>query len=248
MPRIGDDENMVPFKAGHFGFSAANPSNLGSTEYTLVTIVADESGSTRSFRTEMVKSIKEIVKACSRSPRADSLMLRLVAFGDNMREVHGFKPLANCNLDDYDNAFTGGGLTALFDASENAITSTAKYGEALIKKDMSVNGIVFVITDGDDNRSVMTRATVRAALQSAVSETTLESLVSVLIGVNVTEPALAKALSEFHTDAGFTQYIELTDATANKLAKLAEFVSKSISAQSQSLGTGGPSKQISLTV
>ena len=71
---------------------------------------------------------------------------------------------------------------------------------------------------------------------------------SVLIGVNVTNPTLAAYLSSFKTDAGFTQYIELDNATAGKLAKLAEFVSKSISAQSQALGTGGPSKQLSLTV
>ena len=46
-------------------------------------------------------------------------------------------------------------------------------------------------------------------------------------------------------NAGFTQYIELADAKANTLAKLADFVSRSISSQSQSLNTGGPSKSLS---
>lgn len=248
MPRIGDNENMQNFKAGHFGFSATNPLKLGSTEYTIVSIAVDESGSTKPFQAEMIKALKEIIKACKHSPRADSLMIRLVAFDDKLREVHGFRPLAECNIDDYDTALNGGGLTSVYDAAENVITATSKYGESLIANDLSVNGILFVITDGEDNRSASTKNTVRDALKGAVSETTLESLVSVLIGVNVNDPALAAALKSFKDDAGFTQYIELDNASAGKLAKLAEFVSKSISAQSQALGTGGPSKQLNLTV
>lgn len=248
MPRIGDNEDMQNFKAGHFGFSAANPTTLGSTQYTIVTIVVDESGSTKPFQSDMVKALKAIVEACQKSPRADSLMIRLLAFDSNVREVHGFKPLTTCNVDSYDTALAGGGMTALYDACEDAISATAKYGETLIKNDLEVNGILFVITDGDDNKSTLTRATVRDSLKNAVSEKTLESLVSVLIGVNVVEPALAKYLKDFKDEVGFTQFEDIGSATANKLAKLAQFVSKSISAQSQALGTGGPSKQLSLSV
>jgi uncharacterized protein YegL len=176
-------------------------------------------------------------------------MIRMLTFDTNVKEFHGFKPLENCAIDDYDNSLkVNGGLTALYDASENAISATANYGRTLIANDLSVNGILFVITDGDDNRSTLSQNSVHDALKNAVSEETLESLVSVLIGVNITIPTMAKYLSDFKDAAGFTQYIELDNASAGKLAKLAEFVSKSISAQSQSLGTGGPSQQLSLSV
>ena len=148
MPRIGDDE-MQNFKTGHFGFSAANPAKLGSTEYTLVTVAIDDSGSVSTFKSNIIKGLKEIVKSCQYSPRADSLMLRVLIFGSHVVEAHGFKPLANCNLDDYDNMPADKGMTALYDASENAITATTGYGKTLIANDLSVNGILFVITDGD---------------------------------------------------------------------------------------------------
>ena len=68
-----------------------------------------------------------------------------------------------------------------------------------------------------------------------------KSLVSVLVGVNVADPRLSQYLMQLHRDAGFTQYVELDDATPDTLARLADFVSRSIAAQSQALGTGGAS-------
>jgi len=135
-------------------------------------------------------------------------------------------------------------MTALFDATENAIASTAAYGKQLIANDFNANGIVFVITDGDNNNSKLTVKYVKEAFQYALKEETLESLVSILIGVNVQEALLSQKLSEFKDQAGFTQYLEIDNAKASTLAKLAEFVSKSISSQSQALGTGGASQQL----
>ena len=43
-------------------------------------------------------------------------------------------------------------------------------------------------------------------------------------------------------------HIDVGDATPRKLAKLAAFVSQSISSQSQALGTGGPSQNIAATI
>ena len=45
-----------------------------------------------------------------------------------------------------------------------------------------------------------------------------------------------------------SQYIDAGAATKGKLAKLADFVSQSVSSQSQALGTGGPSQNISATI
>mgnify|MGYP002622060811 FL=1 len=111
-------------------------------------------------------------------------------------------------------------------------------------QDFDVNGIVFVITDGEDNISKTTANQVKAALEQAVKGENLESMVSVLIGVNVQDPYVAAALNDFNNTAGFTQYVELDNANKNTLAKLAQFVSKSISSQSQALGSGGPSQSI----
>jgi len=68
--------------------------------------------------------------------------------------------------------------------------------------------------------------------------------VSILIGVNITDSMVSQALNDFNTRAGFTQYVEIGNASKSTLAKLAQFVSKSISSQSQALGTGSASASL----
>jgi hypothetical protein len=86
-------------------------------------------------------------------------------------------------------------------------------------------------------------------LSAAVHGEATESMVSILIGVGVAGYAeVAAELKRFKAEAEITQYVETQDANAKTLAMLAEFVSKSISAQSASLGTGGPSQPTSLSI
>lgn len=245
MPRLTGDEmeNHSP-AVGNFKYSAVGIDKLGASEYTLATLIVDVSGSVGSFLPEMTAAIKEIVNACKYSPRADNLMLRLVIFDNTVDEVHGFKLLPACNPADYDNALRNGGATALFDAATTGIKATTDFGKQLTDKEYDVNGIIFVITDGCNNCGVRGVGAVKDALIEATKKELLESLVSILIAVNMTEPTVAAELQAFHKDAGFTQFVELKDASAKTLAKLAQFVSKSVSSQSQALGTGGPSKSL----
>lgn len=228
-----------------YGFSATRVEDLGASEYTLVGIATDVSGSVTGFRKEIEACVKTVVKACRHSPRADNLMLRLVTFEMRLRELHGFKPLSNCNPDDYDGAIIIGGTTALFDAAVNVVESVTRYGKDLVDQDFEVNGIVFVITDGDDNASKTTVNSLKDALDRAVRSESLESLVSILVGVNTdASTGLNQYLDNIAKTAGFTQYVSIDKADEKTLAKLADFVSRSISSQSQALGTGGPSQSL----
>ena len=231
---------------GSFGYSAARLKDLGATEYTLVTIVTDRSGSVTSFVAELTQCLKEIVQACKFSPRADNLLIRIVQFGDTLEEIHGFKLLSEIKPDDYDNAIQIKGNTALYDASANAVEATVDYGRKLSDQDFQVNAIAFVLTDGCENASVMGINAVKDALKKAAKTEAMESLISILVAVNMDDPDVADALNRFHADAGFTQFVVLKDASAKTLAKLAQFVSKSISAQSQALGSGAPSQPLTI--
>jgi hypothetical protein len=245
MPVFTDNMDSHALQGSNYGFSAKRIDDLGATEYTLVGIACDGSSSVTMFRDEMEKCVKEIVKACARSPRSDNLMMRFVLFNSRLSEVHGFKPLSECNQDDYTNSVQTGGTTAMFDAGCNLADSITQYGADLVKNDFDVNGILFVITDGADNASAMTAGELKKALERAVQSEALESIVSVLVGVNVQDPQLSGLLRDISQSVGFTQYVELGDAKATTLARLAEFVSRSISSQSQALGTGGPSQSLS---
>jgi hypothetical protein len=245
MPVLNDitiDEINLP--NSHYGYSATRIEHLGATEYTIATVACDVSGSTSNFTLEMEAAIKKIVEACKFSPRADNLLLRLVEFDDTLDEIHGFKLLENCHADDYSGVLRAGGSTALYDAAENSVTATVNYGGHLSTNDLSANAILFVITDGCDNASKLSAKKVKNALQKAVTSEALESVVSILVGVNVQDPMVSQELKQFYIDAGFTQYVELDKADAQTLAGLAHFVSRSIYAQSVTLSTNGNSQSL----
>jgi uncharacterized protein YegL len=247
MPKFDTSANQdleqFNLKTSHYGFSATRLDALDSSEYSLVSLLCDDSSSVGGFKDEMAKTLKKVIEACQKSPRADNLMLRFCTFADSFSEVHGFKRLQTIQQSDYDHVLGKGGMTALYDAAENGISATAAYGKHLMENDFSVNGIVFILTDGQDNRSKQTPAAVKDALGQATKQENLESIISVLVGVNSTGD-LDQYLDGFKTEAGITQYVPMGDATPQKLAKLAEFVSKSISATSQSLGSGSASAPI----
>lgn len=235
------DNDMQLAKVGTFGFSGVRPDKLGAAEYTLATLVMDKTGSVSSFAQVLLNAKIAVVQACQKSPRAEFLLLRNTEFNTSVEEVHGFVELARLDPLQYP-APRCGGMTNLFDATYDAVAATNEYAKTLSDAEFSVNGIVFVVTDGDDTSSVQTPAAVAAELKRGVQNEWLESLTVVLIGVNAQR--YQQELNKFYADAGLTQYVDAGDATPERLARLADFVSRSISSQSQALGTGGPSQAL----
>lgn len=234
--------DMQGGKAAGFNFSGVRPEKLGATEYTLVTVVTDKTGSVTPFAADLLAMKRAVVEACRKSPRSAYVLLRQVEFNTAVDEVHGFLELKDIDPAQYQEPATGG-ATALYDATFAAVTATRVYGKTLTDAEFGVNAIVFIITDGDDNasRTGTAKAIAREVAESVKSEA-LESIRVVLIGINAGR--YRATLQSFAAQAGIDQYVDVGDANAGRLAKLARFVSQSISSQSQSLGTGGPSQAL----
>jgi uncharacterized protein YegL len=250
MPRLLDDSMEIHnIGTGAFSFSGTRVEHLGATEYTLVTVAVDETGSVIDFQDELREMLITAVEACKRSPRSDNLLVRVITFNDTYdkgtNEIHGFRPLAEIDTTTYEKLHPGG-RTPLYDACYSAIGASNAYAKQLSDDDFGVNGIVFVITDGANNVSSATANMVKEEAEKSVKGEVLESMVSVLIGINAA--AYRDLLERFHKEAGLTQYVDAGEVTTRRLARLAEFVSTSVSSQSQALGTGGPSQQISATI
>ena len=252
MPRLNTkDGEQINLRIGGSGFSfkGARIEHLGATEYTLVTIAVDESGSVSGFADELRKMLIMAVDACKKSPRSDNILVRVIRFSDKypkgVDEIHGFMALAEIDTSQY-LALKPGGCTPLCDACFSAIGATNVYGKQLLDQDFGVNAIAFVITDGGENSSTATMEMVKKEAAKAVKGETLESIITVLVGINASE--CPGELANFQKEAGMTQYIDAGEATPRKLAKLASFVSRSVSSQSQALGTGGPSQNIDPTI
>lgn len=243
---IFDDDSQESFKANGSGFqfSGVNINTLGASEYTLFGIACDTSSSVSAFASEIEGCLKSALESCQRSPRVDNLLARYITFNSQITEQHGFRPLADCHPGNYTGTVRCGGQTVLRDATVNLVDSLATYGKQLIDSDYIANGILVVITDGCDVGSTLQLKQVAEAMKRAQVSESLESLVSILVGVNVQDPTVSQHLQDLKDQAGFTQYIEAADATPKTLAKLAAFISKSVSSQSQSVGSGGPSQAI----
>lgn len=243
------DKDLEQLNAGSgYKFSATKIGALGATEYTLVTIVTDSSGSVSGFAQQLELCLKTIFKACDKSPRRDNLLIRVVQFNDTLNEIHGFKLLGSIKESDYDNALNIGGSTALFDACDEAIKATATYGKQLTGQDFLCNAIVVVVTDGENNRgSIMTPAPVKKAIEAARRAESLESLITILVGVTNDDVNLNAYLTEVKNDGGFDSYVSIGTATPGRIAKLAQFISQSISSTSSALGTGQASKPVNFT-
>lgn len=227
----------------NYGYTGAKIDTLTSFQNTLALGLLDESGSTIPFARPMELMVKEIIKSLRHSPHADNLMYRHCHFATDFREHHGFVPLGQINEDQYDGCYKPNGRTSLYDSCHRVIRELLDYGEKQAEQRYQCNGIIYIITDGQDYGSTLKVPDVKDALQKAIQSESLESLVTILIGVNP-DPHVQADLQTFQQEAGFTRYIPLDDANEKTLAKLANFISQSISSQSQALGSGGPSQAI----
>lgn len=250
MPRLmatSDDQVINVPGPGNFQFSAVRIEDLGASDYTLVTIICDISGSVIHFADDLLQCIKSIVSACQKSPRAENLLIRLLTFNSEIYEIHGFKNLSDIVVDDYEE-LKPDYMTALFDATYDGIGATLEYAKQLVDQDFDCNGAVYIITDGMDNRSSMTPASIKEKVEGAIIKEEIESIVTVLVALcdpnSSWSSEIKETLEKFQKEANLSQFMDIGEATPQKLAKLAGFVSESISSQSQALGTGAPSQTL----
>jgi len=245
MPKLmGQADTTVLNTVSQFGFTAQRPETLGASEYTLVGIAIDVSGSVQPFKAGLEKAYKEIVGSCRKNPRAENLLIRAVAFNTNLNELHGFQGLDT--IDESKISLNPAGGTALFDSALEGIEAVATYGKQLADMDYLVNGVIFVVTDGEENSSITASLSkIKATLDKIRKSESLESIKVILIGVG-DETGIKNYLDDFANQVGLDQFVHIDKTDAKALAKLADFVSRSISSSSQSLKTGGPSQNLTI--
>lgn len=242
-----DDTMLMMNTTSNYQFSGVKADELGATEYTLVSIVQDVSGSVEEYKDDMEKCLATVIESCQKSPRVENLMIRLVTFNQDVEEVHGFKLLGTVSSGDYEGILFPDGYTALFDAVHTSVEATGDYGKVLADQDLLVNAIIFIVTDGMNNRGARTPASIKKLINKIMRDENLESITVVLIGVGTKQYSEVKVyLEEFKNNADINQYVEIDETTPSKLAKLANFISRSVSSTSQALGSGSQSQLLNI--
>ncbi len=245
MPRLMDQPTaLVGQTVSNFGFSGARIEDLGASEFTLANVALDLSPSTSGFVDELKKALGAVIESLAKSPRAENMLVRVETFDETLVEVHGFAPFSGMVPGDYA-VQCGGSGTALLDAILSGVEASGEYGKRLDDKDYSANAIIFIITDGMDNSSRKARnpAAIAAAVEKVRQAENLESIKTILIGVGH-EGSVKGYLEALQRDAKLDQFLWIGEATPAKIAKMADFISRSVSSASQSLGTGGASQNL----
>jgi hypothetical protein len=244
MPLLGQaTDGMETVTAGTFQFSAAKIERLASDHFTLGTVVVDVSYSLDGHESELEEMLFTSLQACQTSDEADSL------------EVHGFKLMPDIKLTDpqtgkilaqheYQGKVVIKSNTALYDATLNAIEASRIRGRQLIDDNYNTNAVIYIITDGMNTTGRTTPKQIRDAIKQVKLTESLESLVTICIGININEPMVRDALQQFVKEAEITHYMEFGKANKSNLAKLGGFISQSLSSSSQAVGSGSPSKMI----
>jgi hypothetical protein len=235
-----------------FAFSVIDPEDMANPEdeYTLVSIAEDCSPSTIRCRADMAAGMKTVNLACKKDARSDKIMVHYTKFGSRIEEEHGFIPVNDIDENDYKPSATVGSSTCLYDAIFNAIASCARYAEILDKTDIGSNAIVFIFTDGMDMCSSLGSDSILAKLEDIRMKEILESIKVIILGfVDPTmqddqKDYVMDKLNEVTTNLKLDQFVEIGQMTPEQAAKVFGFVSQSISSQSQHLGTGGPSQNL----
>lgn len=245
MPKLGSQTLNT---ASGFNFSAEQMENLdGSDAYTLACIAVDCSSSTYGFTDQIRESVKTVIDACKKHPKQDSILVRVTKFyGGSVNEIIGYTLPRNIDTSIFDNEFGPTGSTPLYDASVESVESATALAVKLAESYYTANAVAFVITDGEENTSrvVKTPKDVLAKFNKVKSEESLDSIKSILIGL-CSGSDINSYLSDFKDKAGFDEYVNASLGDAKTFAKLANFVSQSISSTSQAMGTGSPSQPFS---
>lgn len=245
MPRItANTLEQHQTTVGGYAYSAATIDHTIAPEQTLFTLCIDVSGSVAPFKDDLEKCVQAIIEGCKKDARADYQMVRVLTFADTVTEVHGFKPLATCDPKDYVSFINPGGMTALYDCIDNAGDATDSYAGRLKDRDRDSNAIIVGVTDGCNNVGRLTASSVKTTFERVMQGEHTESLLPILIGVNLKNDGVKSVLATLEVDGGFAQFLPIEDADPDTFAKISGFISQSVSAQSSHIGTGGPSKPI----
>lgn len=251
MARLAEEESNIITIKGGFQYSNIGIEKLMATSYTLGTLVVDCTGSLQGREADLEGIMQKIVEKLQNEDTAQSILWRVVIFNSyiGVKEIHGFKLLQDINpASDYD-GIECEDMTPLYDAVGSSIEATLVEAARLWDEEYGVNAISVFITDGDDNRSTLTSSDIKEKTDMAIKGEKIESFRTILVGVTTITNTLwadhvSKKLSEFHVEAGLTEYIDLEDFNEDAIKKIILQVSSLTSDTSKQLGSGGPSQLV----
>lgn len=213
-----------------FDFGNYNPEDVDQEDTINAVFAIDVSSSVSGYVSELNDGINEFVAEMQKSHIADKLFASIVKFNSNVEVETGFQPIKNLPSD-IDFTPSVGGMTALYEGTNVALTNALDYREGLENAGVNCKTLLFVITDGDDNSSNCTAADVKKQIDDLMKEErNFASFEAILFGIgNGMQTYFEKAAKEM----GIKHVATISDS-AKDIRSMIAFISSSVSNSSGS--------------
>lgn len=206
-------------------FANFDPEAVETDETINAVFVVDTSYSVLSYVNELNFAFNDFTESMQKSHIADKLFVSVIEFDANVRVKHGFKPIASVKNQDFSKNL--GGWTSLYDGVLTGLNNALDYRRNLENSGVDTKTLLFVITDGGDNKSKNPPYTVKRLIDKMEEdERSAFSFTSVLFGVG-DEHGFKRA----QEDMGI-QHLARVGTSGDDIKQMIGFISQSISAVS----------------
>jgi uncharacterized protein YegL len=212
----------------NYNFGNFNPDDVEVEDTINVQFVVDVSGSVTGYVSELNSGFNEFVERMQKSHVADKVFVSVVIFNDRAQVLTGYQPISQVPTIDFGKHITG--MTALYGGTKVALENALNYREGLENAGVNCKTLVFVMTDGGDNRPQEGVASdVKSIIDNLLQEErNFASFETMLFGINKSEKSTFESAA---ADMGIKNVVTI-DNTADEIKKMINFISSSVSSAS----------------
>jgi len=205
------------------GCVGAQVDDLNTDDVTLLSVILDQSSSMSSVQNDVIDAFNEMSRALSDSKAAESILMSAWTFDNDSKLLFSYTPIDQVK-DLTNNEYKPGGATALYDATMDGFTGIVAYGQDLRNNGIRTRSIVVVISDGGDNVSSHTAASVKTVAQDL-----LRQEIYTLAFVGLGDETYFRQIA---TDMGFPEILT-TSNTSSEIRRALNMISGSVIRTSQ---------------
>ena len=211
-----------------YNFGNFNPDDVEVEDTINAVFAIDVSSSVGGYEAELNSGINDFVARMQKSHVADKLFVSMVEFNSDVKVRTGFQPISQIPVIDFSSSI--GGMTALFEGTKVALKNALDYRNNLENAGINCKTLLFVITDGDNNRPGEA-SDVKAIITDLLKEErNFASFEAILFGIGT---GMEGYFNSAAAEMGIKNVATISD-TADDIKKMINFISSSVSSASGS--------------
>lgn len=212
----------------NFDFGNYNPDEVAVEDTINAVFAIDVSSSVGSYVDELNKGMNEFTQRMQNSHVSDKLFVSIVEFASDVKVRSGFQPIEQIPTIDFNQSI--GGMTALYEGTKVSLQNALDYRENLENAGVNCKTLLFVITDGDNNRPGEASDVKDIINDLMKEERNFASFEAILFGIGKNQ-GMESYFNQAAEDMGIKN-VATIDNTANDIKKMINFISSSVSSAS----------------